>query len=71
MAIPTNLNNYLGDFTAPKLPLIKAAFIGLGDRGKVHVRNFSKLANCEIVAFSDLYEDNVLQSKQIVAKNTP
>lgn len=50
---------YMGDFKAPKLEIIRAAFIGVGARGGDHMSFFGKLPGTEIVAISDLYEDNV------------
>ena len=61
----------MGDFAAPALPTVRAAFIGLGHRGKGHVKNFSGLANTEIVALGDLYEDNVNRSEQLVFEQQP
>ncbi|WP_341224936.1 Gfo/Idh/MocA family oxidoreductase [uncultured Arcticibacterium sp.] len=49
---------YMGDFAAPKLPTIKAAFIGVGARGPGHMKFFADLEGTEVVAISDLYEDN-------------
>ena len=59
---------YLGGFAADKLPTIRAAFIGVGHRGKEHVRNFARLENNEIVAISDLYQDNVDKAVDIAQK---
>jgi len=50
---------YLGGFAAPQLETIRAAFIGVGHRGKTHVRFLASLPGTEVVAISDLYEDNV------------
>lgn len=54
---------YMGDFAAPKLDKIRAAFIGVGARGPNHLRFFAKQAHCEVVAISDLYEDLVKKEK--------
>lgn len=62
---------YLGDFAAAAMPTVRAAFIGLGHRGKGHVKNFSGLPNTEVVALSDLYEDNVNRSEQLVFEQQP
>ncbi|NVK52864.1 MAG: Gfo/Idh/MocA family oxidoreductase [Flavobacteriaceae bacterium] len=48
---------YMGDFAAPKLEKVRAAFIGVGARGPWHLQFFAELPNTEIVAVSDLYED--------------
>ena len=62
---------YLGGFAADKLPTIRAAFIGVGHRGKEHVRNFARLENNEIVAISDLYQDNVDKAVDIAQEAKP
>lgn len=59
--VPASEGKYMGDFAAPKIPNIRAAFIGVGARGGQHVTNFAKLPGTEIVAISDLYEDNVVK----------
>jgi predicted dehydrogenase len=50
-------HSYMGDFTAPKLETIRAAFIGVGARGPGHLQFFASLPGTEVVAVSDLYED--------------
>ena len=50
---------YMGGFSAPKLETVRAAFIGVGYRGPNHLRFLAKLDGFEVVAISDLYEDNV------------
>jgi predicted dehydrogenase len=62
---------YLGGFAAPKLETIRAAFIGVGHRGKGHIRNFSRLTQTEVVAISDLYQDNVDKAAAIVQEEQP
>ena len=59
---------YMGDFASPKLKNIKAAFIGVGYRGKGHLKLFSSLPETEVVAISDLYEDNIIDSLKIIKK---
>jgi len=59
---------YMGDFASPKLKNIKAAFIGVGSRGKGHLELFSSLPETEVVAISDLYEDNITDSLKIIKK---
>ena len=56
-AIPPAEGIYMGDFAAPKIENIRAAFIGVGARGGDHLTFFGKLENTEIVAISDLYQD--------------
>ena len=60
---------YMGDFASPKLKKIKAAFIGVGYRGKGHLNLFSSLPGTEVVAISDLYEDNITDSLKIIKKS--
>ena len=57
--IPSSQGKYMGAFAAPKLGLIRAAFIGVGYRGKGHLKYFGNLSGSEVVAVCDLYEDNV------------
>ena len=61
---------YMGAFAAPALENVRAAFIGLGYRGKGHLEFFAKLPNTEVVALSDLYEDNVSKSAAICEEVT-
>ena len=56
----------MGDFASPKLKNIKAAFIGVGYRGKGHLKSFASLPGTEVVAISDLYQDNVDLSVKIL-----
>ncbi len=57
--IPGSGGKYMGGFAAPKLNNIRAAFIGVGARGGYHMQFLAMLPNTEVVAISDLYEDNV------------
>ena len=59
---------YMGDFVSPKLKNIKAAFIGVGNRGKGHINLFASLPGTKVVAISDLYEDNINASIKILEK---
>jgi len=52
-------SQYMGGFAAPKLETVRAAFIGVGARGGDHMKFLAELPNTEVVAISDLYEDNV------------
>lgn len=54
---------YMGDFAAEPLTTIRAAFIGVGARGGDHLTFFASLPGTEVVAISDLYEDNVQKWK--------
>src|SRR5690606_15333789 len=51
------MHQYMGDYAAPKLPTVRAAFIGVGNRGPGHLKFFASLPGTEIVAVCDLYED--------------
>lgn len=50
---------YMGGFAAPKLDKIRMAFIGVGYRGNDHLRFSASLEGTEVVAISDLFQDNV------------
>ena len=52
-----SMGKYMGDFAAPKLETVRAAFIGVGARGPGHLKFFAGLPGTEVVAISDLYED--------------
>ncbi|WP_273566472.1 Gfo/Idh/MocA family protein [Maribacter halichondriae] len=51
------MHQYMGDFAAPKLETVRAAFIGVGARGPGHLKFFADLPGTEVVAVCDLYED--------------
>ena len=48
---------YMGGFTAPSLPVVRCALIGVGARGSHHAEQLAQIAGTEIVAISDLYQD--------------
>jgi len=56
---------YMGDYAAPKIKNIRAAFIGVGARGGDHLSFFAKLPGTEVVAISDLFQDNVEKWKKV------
>ncbi len=56
----------MGDFAAPKLDTIRAAFIGVGARGGYHLKFLAALPGTEVVAISDLYEDLVREKENWV-----
>lgn len=56
-------SSYMGGFAAPKLENIRAAFIGVGNRGGDHLTFFASLPGTEVVAICDLYEDFVSKWK--------
>lgn len=59
---------YMGGFAAPKIETIRTAFIGVGARGGDHLKFSASLPGTEVVAISDLYEDNVNKWKDVAAK---
>lgn len=63
--VPASGGQYMGDFAAPKLATIRAAFIGVGARGGYHLQFMAALPGTEVVAISDLYEDNVRKWKGV------
>ena len=63
--IPESGGVYMGDFAAPPLDNIRAAFIGVGARGGDHLSFSAALDGVEVVAISDLYEDNVNKWKTV------
>ena len=67
-AIPSSRPDaqYMGGYAAPKLDKVRAAFIGVGYRGGDHIKFFSSLPGTEVVAISDLYEDNVRSKQKMV-----
>ena len=61
---------YMGDHSARKLNKVRAAFIGLGSRGEGHLKFFAGLPGTEVVALSDLYQDNVKEKLTMVNQLT-
>jgi len=64
-------SKYMGGFQAKPLQKIKAAFIGLGYRGKDHLQNFGTLEGTEVVALCDLYQENVNKKLVLLQKIRP
>ena len=56
-------SRYMGDYAAPKLEVVRAAFIGVGARGTGHARQIASIEGTEVVAISDLYQDLTQRSK--------
>lgn len=52
-------DRYMGDFAAPSIDRVRAAFIGVGARGPQHLKNFGSLAGTEVVGICDLFQDLV------------
>jgi len=63
--VSTSEGEYMGNYAAPPMPNLRAAFIGVGARGGDHLKFLAGLPNTEVVAISDLYEDNVDKWKSI------
>tara|TARA_B100001057_G_scaffold431680_1_gene459338 strand:- start:8326 stop:9738 length:1413 start_codon:yes stop_codon:yes gene_type:complete len=59
ISISQSQGKYMGDFSAPKIKNIKAAFIGVGSRGIGHVNNFKTHKDTEILSVCDLYKKRV------------
>ncbi len=57
-----NNQTYMGGFKANPIREIKAAFVGVGDRGRIHARNFNSFQGTKIVGVSDLYEARVKET---------
>ena len=64
-------SKYMGGFQTKPLQKIKAAFIGLGYRGKDHLQNFATLEGTEVVALCDLYQENVNEKLVLLQKIRP
>ena len=64
-------NAYLGDFRAPKIPHVRLAIIGVGNRGYAHIKNIARINHVEIVGISDLYQDLVVRSTKAIEELTP
>jgi predicted dehydrogenase len=47
----------MGGATAPPLPIVRCALIGVGARGSQHAIQLAAIPGTEIVAISDLYQD--------------
>lgn len=57
-------SHYMGDFVAPKIDNIRAAFIGVGARGTGHAKQIASINGTEIAAICDLYKDLAERSKK-------
>jgi hypothetical protein len=58
----------MGGFRAPKLDVVKVAFVGVGARGSSHVAQMSVIEGAEIVGICDLYQDLADKSADVVEK---
>ena len=63
----------MSGYGAPRLEKVRIGFIGLGNRGPVHVVNMSKLEGVEITALCDLRSEKAEAAKKRIAgtKHTP
>ena len=61
---------YMGGFRAPKLDKVRVAFVGVGERGSMHVGQMAVIEGAEIVGICDLYEDWAKRSADVVEKKT-
>ena len=52
-----NNSQYMGDFSAPKLDVVRVAFIGVGARGSGHAKQIAAIEGTEVVGISDIYKD--------------
>ncbi len=64
-------STYMGGFAAPRLEMVRAAFIGVGARGGYHLKFLAALPNTEVVAICDLYEDLVKEKEAWVREVSP
>ena len=61
---------YMGGFKAPKLDIVRVAFIGVGKRGYSHVTQMSVIEGAEIVGICDIYQDLADKSAAYVESKT-
>ena len=58
-------SQYMGDYSAPKLDVVRVAFIGVGARGSGHAKQIAAIEGTEVVGISDLYKDLAEKSSYI------
>jgi len=56
-------------FAAPKIPVVRVGFIGLGMRGPGAVDRWTKIPNTKVVALADIRPERVEASQKILDKN--
>ena len=63
-----NNSLYMGDFSAPKLDVVRVAFIGVGARGSGHAKQIAAIEGTEVVGICDFYNDLAEKSSYICQK---
>ena len=56
-------------FAAPKIPVVRVGFIGLGMRGPGAVERWTKIPNTKVVALADLRPERVEVGQKILSNN--
>jgi predicted dehydrogenase len=59
---------YMGDFAAPKLDIVKCAFIGVGARGPGHAQRIASIEGTKIVGICDVYDDLANKAAEMCKK---
>lgn len=59
-----------GGFRAPKLDKVRVAFVGVGERGSMHVGQMAVIEGAEVVGICDLYKDWAERNAALVEKKT-
>ncbi len=54
----------MSGFAAPKIPVVRAGIIGLGNRGPAHIRTMTKIEGVEIKALCDLVPERAEAAKK-------
>ncbi|GLU52842.1 Gfo/Idh/MocA family protein [Dyadobacter frigoris] len=57
----------MSGYAAPKLPVVRVGFIGLGNRGMAAVERMNKIEGVQIKALCDLREEKVSEAAKMVA----
>lgn len=56
----------MAGYAAPAIDTVRVGIIGVGNRGKGAVRRLSRIENTQIIALSDLSQDNIDQAVEIL-----
>ena len=67
-ARPAGQQDMLG-FAAPKIPVVRVGFIGLGMRGPGAVERWTQIPNTKVMALADIRPERVEASQKILEKN--